>query len=69
MSSRKYGVPALVSLLVPGLGQIIKGEILKGIGIMIAMFISGVLTWVLIGFITTPLIFIWQVYDAYNAEP
>lgn len=69
MSDRKYGVPAIISLLIPGLGQIIKGEIFKGIGIMIAMFISGVLAWVLIGFITTPIIFIWQVYDAYNSEP
>ncbi|WP_414837618.1 hypothetical protein ACK3SF_05100 [Candidatus Nanosalina sp. VS9-1] len=69
MADRKYGVPAIISLLVPGLGQIIKGEILKGLGIMLALFISGVLTWVLIGFITTPVIFFWQVYDAYNAQP
>lgn len=69
MSQRKYGVPALISLIVPGLGQIVKGEIFKGIGIMVALFISGVLSIILIGFITTPLIFFWQVYDAYNAEP
>lgn len=69
MSQRKYGVPAIVSLLIPGLGQIIKGEIFKGIGIMVALFISGALTLVLIGFITTPIIFFWQVYDAYNHEP
>lgn len=69
MSQRKYGVPALISLIVPGLGQIIKGEIFKGLGIMLALFISSVLSVILIGFITTPLIFFWQVYDAYNAEP
>jgi len=69
MSQRKYGVPAIISLLVPGLGQIIKGEIFKGLGIMLALFISGVLSIILIGFITTPIIFFWQVYDAYNCEP
>lgn len=69
MSQRKYGVPALISLIVPGLGQIIKGEIFKGLGIMLALFISGVLSIILVGFITTPLIFFWQVYDAYNSEP
>jgi len=69
MNQQKYGVPALISLIVPGLGQIVKGEIFKGIGIMLALFISGVLSIILIGFITTPLIYFWQVYDAYNAEP
>ncbi len=69
MTERKYGVPAIISLLVPGLGQIVKGEIFKGLGIMAALFISGLLAIVLIGFITTPLIYFWQVYDAYNAEP
>lgn len=69
MKQEKYGVPAIISLLVPGLGQIVKGEFWKGIGIMTGLFISTLLIILVIGLITTPLIYFWQVYDAYNAEP
>jgi len=61
-----HGVPALISLFVPGLGQLIKGQIFKAIGIWIALIISSALVVVGIGIITTPIIYLWQVYDAYN---
>lgn len=64
--AQKHGVPALLSLVVPGLGQLVKGEIFKAIGIWIAMAISTALAYVIIGLITTPLIYLWQIYDAYN---
>ncbi|WP_406662149.1 hypothetical protein V7O66_05935 [Methanolobus sp. ZRKC3] len=67
MADKKtYGVPALLSLFVPGLGQIVKGEIFKALGIWTALVISWFLTFILIGFITTPIIYLWQIYDAYN---
>ena len=61
-----HGVPALLSFFVPGLGQIIKGEIFKAIGIWVGLLIGWLLTFVLIGFILVPLIWLWQIYDAYN---
>lgn len=64
---QKHGVPALISLFVPGLGQLIKGHILKALGIVIALFVSGVLSVVYIGFILAPVIYLWQIYDAYNS--
>ncbi|NPE27520.1 hypothetical protein HNV12_05960 [Methanococcoides sp. SA1] len=64
--NRKHGVPALLSFFVPGLGQIIKGEIFKAIGIWIALGISGLLTFIVIGFVLAPIIWLWQIYDAYN---
>ncbi|MDA0525693.1 hypothetical protein [Methanococcoides alaskense] len=62
----KHGVPALLSFFVPGLGQIIKGEIFKAIGIWVALGISGLLTFIVIGFVLAPIIWLWQIYDAYN---
>ena len=66
MSNQKHNVPALISFFIPGLGQIIKGEILKGILIMvIGTFLGIFLGWTVI----VPLaIWAWNVYDAYNSN-
>ena len=61
-----YGVPALLSLFIPGLGQIVKGQVAKGILIMIASFVAVLLCLVLIGFVLYPIIWIWSIYDAYQ---
>ncbi|WP_292464506.1 hypothetical protein [Methanolobus sp.] len=67
MSDKKtHGVPALLSFFIPGLGQLIKGHIFKAIGIWVALFISGMLVTFVIGLITTPLLWLWQIFDAYN---
>jgi TM2 domain-containing membrane protein YozV len=61
-----HGVPAILSLIIPGLGQLVKGQIFKAIGIWVALAISSVMAYILIGLITTPIIYLWQIYDAYN---
>ncbi len=61
------GIAAVLSALFVGLGQIYNGEILKGIILIIVYSISVVLMFVFIGFITTPLLWIFGVYDAYNS--
>jgi TM2 domain-containing membrane protein YozV len=67
MSENKtHGVPALLSFFIPGLGQLIKGQIFKAIGIWVGLVISVLLVSILIGLITTPLIWLWQIYDAYT---
>lgn len=56
----KHGLPAFLSFLIPGLGQLVKGEVGRGIG-----FFFGVLA----GFITIiggPIVWIWCIADAYN---
>lgn len=63
---QKHGVPALLSFLVPGLGQIVKGHLLKGIGHFIAAAVAGALSIVGIGLILYPIIWIYSIYDAYN---
>ena len=66
MEKQKHGVPALVSFFIPGLGQLIKGHILKGILIWI---IGGILTFFLWWTIIVPFgIWAWNIYDAYNSN-
>lgn len=57
-----HGVPAILSFFVPGLGQLVKGQIGKGILIFIGTFFAYV-AFVIPGII----VHIWNVIDAYNS--
>jgi TM2 domain-containing membrane protein YozV len=50
-----------------GLGQIYNGQLSKGIVFIIAYSISWLLMIVVIGFITTPVMWIYGMYDAYKS--
>ena len=66
MKNQHHGMPAIVSFFIPGLGQLIKGQILKAILIWV---IGGLLTFFLFWTIIVPLGFwAWNVYDAYNSN-
>jgi len=65
-SEKNPGLAAVLSAVWAGLGQIYNGEIMKGILIMFAYGVSAFLTLVVIGFITTPIIWIWSIWDAYK---
>ena len=60
-----YGVPAIFSFFIPGLGQLIKGQILKAFLIWASAGIVGFLLWWT--FIIPFLLWAWNVYDAYNS--
>ena len=60
------GIAAVLSAFFVGIGQIYNGQIAKGLLFMVAYFVSILLIFVLIGFITTPLLWIFGIYDAYN---
>jgi TM2 domain-containing membrane protein YozV len=60
-TKRTHGLPALLSFFIPGLGQIIKGEVVKGIFAFIGVAI-GLVVLVIPGII----IWIWQISDAYS---
>ncbi len=61
-----HGVPALLSFFIPGLGQLIKGEIFKAIGIWVGLVIAFILSFIIIGTVLGFIIWVWQIYDAYN---
>jgi TM2 domain-containing membrane protein YozV len=59
-----YGVPALLSFFIPGLGQLIKGQILKA---FLIWAVGGVVGFLLAWTLIVPfVIWAWNVYDAYN---
>lgn len=67
-TQQRHGVPALLSFFIPGLGQLIKGDVFKGIVAFIGMGVSIASVAYGIGFFTTPVLWVWQVYDAYTAN-
>jgi len=54
----------ILSFLFMGLGQIYNGQIMKGVLFIVLYGISAGLMWVVIGFITTPLLWVWGMVDA-----
>jgi len=50
-----------------GLGQIYNGQIAKGIFFIVMYSISIAMMLILIGFIITPILFIYGMYDAYKS--
>ena len=78
---QKHGVPLLLSIFIPGLGQLVKGQIKKGLLIFftpsiafIILFIQGSIAgggshvFALMGqfWIAGFILYFWQLYDAYN---
>ncbi len=61
VNTQKHGLPALLSFFIPGLGQLVKGQVGKGVIIFIGTAI-GLALLVIPGII----IWIWQIIDAYN---
>ena len=58
------GVATVLSFFFMGLGQIYNGQIGKGIIFIILYAISVALIFVIVGFITTPILWIWGMVDA-----
>ena len=61
------GLAAVFSFFYMGLGQIYNGELAKGILFIIIYSISALLMIILIGFITTPILWIYGMWDAYTS--
>ncbi len=66
MMLRNPGIAAVLSFFWTGVGQIYNGEIVKGIILILVQMVNAALMFVLIGFITYPIVWIWGMYDAYK---
>ena len=66
VSEKSPGLAAVLSFFWAGLGQIYNGEISKGILLLVCYGISCVLMAVVIGFFTTPILWIYGMVDAYK---
>jgi TM2 domain-containing membrane protein YozV len=63
---RNPGLAAVLSFFWCGLGQIYNGQIGKGIAMMIIFAISWGMMWLIVGLVTTPILWIWGMVDAYR---
>lgn len=61
------GLAAVLSFFYMGLGQIYNGQIAKGILFIIAYTISWILVVLVIGLITTPILWVYGIWDAYKS--
>jgi TM2 domain-containing membrane protein YozV len=60
-------IATILSFFFMGLGQIYNGQIGKGVVFIILYGISVGLMFVVIGFVTTPILWIWGMVDANNS--
>ena len=60
------GIAAIASFFFAGLGQIYNGEIGKGLLLIIVQTVNVFLMFVIIGFFTYPIVWIYGIYDAYT---
>jgi hypothetical protein len=65
-AAKNPGLAAILSFFIVGLGQIYNGQIGKGIALMVAAVISGLLCAILVGFILFPVVWIYGIWDAYK---
>jgi len=63
---KSSGIAAIASFIIPGLGQIYCGQLGRGIMILIGFFIACLMVLILIGIILAPLVWVWNIYDAYT---
>lgn len=63
---KNAGLAAVLSFFITGLGQIYNGQIFKGILLILIQMINGLLLYVLIGFITLPIVWLYGVINAYR---
>jgi TM2 domain-containing membrane protein YozV len=59
---------AVLSFFFIGLGQAYNGETAKAVVFLILYALSIFLTFFMIGFVTTPILWIWSTVDAYRSS-
>ncbi len=63
---KNSGLAAVLSFFFTGLGQIYNGQIGKGVLFIVIQGINFLLMFIIVGFITAPLFWIWGMVDAYK---
>jgi len=64
---KSAGLAAVLSFLIPGLGQIYNGRIVKDLIIVVVQAVNVVLMDVLIGFVSYPIVPVYAIFDAYRS--
>jgi len=64
--AKNAGFAALLSFFINGAGQIYNGQILKGVLLIMIQVVNIFLMFILIGFLTYPIVWIYGVWGAYT---
>ncbi len=64
--SQSQALPALASFVIPGLGQLVQGRVFVAFGWWITLSISLLSCFILVGFVSTPILWICCVVNAAN---
>ncbi len=67
VAPKSAGVALIASFFLPGLGQFVNGQPGKGVAFLLAYLVSFALLFVLVGFVTMPVVWIWSMVDAYSS--
>lgn len=67
VSPKSPGLAVLGSFFVPGLGQLINGQGSKALFFFFCWVASFVLIFILIGFLTAPIVWVWSMADAHSS--
>jgi len=60
------GIAAVLSFFATGLGQIYNGQLGKGLLLIVAGVLAFLSMFIFIGWIIFPVLWIWNIYDAYK---
>jgi TM2 domain-containing membrane protein YozV len=62
-------LPYFLSVILPGLGQILKGHFIKGVMFMILFGIGLLLIpFFGVGLVIAPVVWVWNIIDAFKSE-
>ena len=63
---KSAGLAAVLALIIPGLGHIYLGKIGDGIVYLVLSVVLGALFFLIVPLIILLILWIWQIFDAYN---
>ena len=64
--TKSEGLAAVLSFLIPGLGQMYNGEIGKGVMILLGCILLGFLSFLIVPIVILVVVYIWNIYDAFK---
>jgi TM2 domain-containing membrane protein YozV len=57
-------IAAICNLFFPGLGQLVQGRVFAAIVFFLFYMTAWAMTWILIGWVILPVVYIWAIIDA-----
>ncbi len=67
VAPKSPGLALVASFLVPGLGQLVNGELAKGAVFLLAYLAALISVFAVIGLLAVPVVWVWAMVDAYRS--